>query len=93
MACVTLGYKDVKKHLPMKANTKSFSEYIRKQLKYEHRIRSKTGTSLEVILNFFKLSYSISCSTKILNLAIALFSLISVDVLCEVSEGTGVHIL
>ena len=67
----------------MATKTENFSEYICKQLKYQHRIRNKTGTSLEVTLNVFKLSYSINCSTKVLTLAIALFSLISVDVLCE----------
>ena len=34
---------------------RNFSEYIRKQLKYhQHRIRSKTGISLKIVLNVLK---------------------------------------
>ena len=55
LTCVFLCHKDLKKHLLIKVNIKKFSEQICRQLKYQqHRIRSKTGISLEIILNVFK---------------------------------------
>ena len=47
---VSLGSKYLKKYLLMKI-LKKFSEYIRRQLKYDlHRIRSTVDISLEIIL-------------------------------------------
>ena len=53
---VSLCHKDFKKHLLIKVWTlKNLFDYICRQLKYhQHKIRSKTGISLEIILNVFK---------------------------------------
>ena len=50
---VSLCHKDLKQSLLVKVNSKN--TYICRQLKYhQHRIRSKTGISLVIILNVFK---------------------------------------
>ena len=55
---------------------------ICRQLKYQDRIRSKFGISLEIILNGYK-CLTISLSTQILTSAIAPLSFISGSILCE----------
>ena len=67
----------------------SFSEYIRRQLKkyYQYGIRS-------FVRNYSKclwITYSITCSTKVLTLAIARFLFVLVGVLCELSMVLVMH--
>ena len=72
--------------------SKNFSEYICRQLKYhQHRIKNKTGISLEIILNVCKCL--IVSHSKIVTLAIASFLFILVGVLCEFVMVQGVNIL
>ena len=54
LSCFSLCHKYFKKHLLVKA-LKDFSEYFFRQLKqHQHKIRSKTGISLEITLNVCK---------------------------------------
>ena len=51
---VSFCHEDFKKRLLIKVNIKNFAEYICRQLKYhQHKIRSNTGLSLELIVNVF----------------------------------------
>ena len=82
LICVSLCHKDWKKHLLI--NTyEYFSKYICRQLKYQHRIRSKVGISLEIIFNVI----------KILTLAIAPILFILVGIIYESAIVSGVYIL
>ena len=91
---VSLCHKDLKQSLLVKVNSKN--TYICRQLKYhQHRIRSKTGISLEIILNVFKCLIVSLGSTKTLTLATAplLFLLVGVLSVCEFAMVPGVYIL
>ena len=59
----------------MKVNIKIFSEYICRQLKYQHRIRNEIRILLEVTVNAFKYM-TVQPHTKILTLAIVPLSFI-----------------
>ena len=51
---LSLCHKDLKKHFLMKI-LKNPSNYISRKLKHhQHRIRSKTGILLKIILNVFR---------------------------------------
>ena len=77
----------------MKLNIKSFSEYICRQLKYHQNIiRCKFSISLEIILNVFKY-LTVSFSTKIITLTIALLLFISHSILCEFAMVPFVYLL
>ena len=82
------------KYLLVKVNIKKSIWNMCRQLKYHHhRIRSKTGISLAIILNIFKCVKVSLVSLKFLLLAIAPFLFILIGVLCEFAMVSGVYIL
>ena len=88
---VYVGHKSSKKHF--KLIWKDLSDCIYRQLNcHQHRIRSETGISLEIILNVFK-CLAVSLSTQIFILAIAPLSFISVSIFCEFAMLPDVYIL
>ena len=55
LSCVSICNKDFKKHFLIKVSIKNLSEYFFRQLKlHQHKIRTKTGISLEITLNVCK---------------------------------------
>ena len=100
---ITCVSKDLKKHLLMKIS-KTFSSYICRQLKYhQHRIKSETRISSEIILSVFKfltvsLNSTIFCSFGLVfsvNLIwnqMRTFCCPLSGKICTLPKGTDVHI-
>ena len=91
--CLPLSQR-FEKTFDLENKLKHLSEYICRQLKYhQHRIRSETGMSLEIILDVFKWPIVSLVPLKILILAIAPHFFILVGILCEFTIVLGVYIL